>query len=268
VPGQTFAIRPALLDAKVGDIVVIKKEFSITSSNIGLYTNAWAYGCGIEKAGATGSAYLYDFVINEGSEALPHGYKLPITVTSNGTTTDYPIYIGDSQLMEGEYVDYESGKVYKRTENLWNPNTPFTEGMYVLYNGMLSMDSEWRASDYIDINSNEQYTFSVNTTAGQAAYHVFYDSNMQRISAIKSGTQTFITPNNATYARFSYRKTTTEIVLVKGSAVPSSYIPYLQPTDPPVPLPDIALPQGEVTIDAEEEIKPQATIKGKIKQIT
>lgn len=47
---------------------------------------------------------------------IPHGYKLPITVTSNGTTTDYPVYIGDSQLMAEEYVDYEEQKVYKRTE--------------------------------------------------------------------------------------------------------------------------------------------------------
>jgi hypothetical protein len=105
----------------------------------------------------------YQTMLTKGTTApssyIPHGYKLPITVTSNGTTTDYPIYIGDSQLMEGEYVDYEEQKIYK---------------------------------------------------------------------------------------------------LVDG---------VLTPIDPPVPLPDITLPQGEVTIDIEGDPKPQATVKGKIEQI-
>ena len=91
---------------------------------------------------------------------IPYGYKLPITVTSNGTTTDYPVYIGDSQLMEGEYVDYEEQKMYK------------------LINGILT------------------------------------------------------------------------------------------PTDPPEPFPDITIPEGEVTIDIDGELKPQATIKGLISPIT
>jgi hypothetical protein len=74
--------------------------------------------------------------------------------------TETPIYIGDSQLMEGEYVDYEEQKIYK---------------------------------------------------------------------------------------------------LVDGT---------LTPTDPPVHLPDITLPQATVTIDIDGDPKPQATIKGKIEQTT
>ena len=88
-----------------------------------------------------------------------NGYKLPLKVTSNGTTTDYPVYIGDSQLMAEEYVDYAEQKIYK---------------------------------------------------------------------------------------------------LVDG---------VLTPTDPPVPLPDIALPQGTVTIDTEEEFKYHSTIKGRINPV-
>lgn len=120
----------------------------------------------VQYNNASGNGKTFTFnntMIVKGSTApssyIPYGYKLPITVASNGTTTDYPIYIGDSQLMEGEYVDYEEQKIYK---------------------------------------------------------------------------------------------------LVDGT---------LTPTDPPVPLPDITLPQGIVAIDAEGEVKPQATIKGKIEQI-
>lgn len=107
---------------------------------------------------------IYKTMLTEGSTApstyIPHGYKLPITVTSNGTTTDYPVYIGDTQLGEEEYVDYEEQKVYK---------------------------------------------------------------------------------------------------LVDGT---------LTPTEPPVPLPDIALPRATVAIDIDGDPKPQATVKGKIEQIT
>ena len=58
------------------------------------------------------------------SSYIPHGYKLPITVASNGTTTDYPIYIGNSKLMEGEYVDYEEQKIYKLVDGVLTPIDP------------------------------------------------------------------------------------------------------------------------------------------------
>lgn len=107
---------------------------------------------------------LNNIMLVEGSTLpdafVPYGYKLPITVTANGTTTDYPLYIGDSQLMEGEYVDYEEQKIYK---------------------------------------------------------------------------------------------------LVDG---------VLTPTDPPEHFPDITIPEGEVTIDIDGELKPQATIKGLISSTT
>lgn len=109
------------------------------------------------------TAQATQFSITPGSTApssyIPHGYKLPITVTSNGTTTDYPVYIGNSQLMAEEYVDYEKQKIYK---------------------------------------------------------------------------------------------------LVDG---------VLTPTDPPVPLPDVTLPEGQVVIDTEEEFKCHSTIKGRINPV-
>lgn len=51
-------------------------------------------------------------MLNLGSTALPYepyGYKLPIL--SNSTTTN--IYIGNTQLKQGEYVSYSEQKVYK-----------------------------------------------------------------------------------------------------------------------------------------------------------
>jgi hypothetical protein len=42
-----------------------------------------------------------------------NGYKLPITLTSGTESKDIDVYIGDSKLLNGDYVDYESGKIYK-----------------------------------------------------------------------------------------------------------------------------------------------------------
>ncbi len=143
------------------------------------------------------------------SGALPLTFK-----TSSDTLLDYKIY-GNTVNEEGVGV---------KTENLWSPSTPSEEGRYIDSSGTLGTDTGWIACDYVGIDSNEQYTFSVNTTPGALAHHAFYDSNGQFISAINSGTQTFITPNDAAYARFSYRRTTTEITLTEGSTPLDTYI--------------------------------------------
>ena len=60
-----------------------------------------------------------------------------------------------------------------------------------------------------------------------------------------------ISAKGAKYARFSYnlsRVDTSTLTLVAGSAAPASYIPYLQPTDPPVPFPQIPTSANSTTI--------------------
>lgn len=47
----------------------------------------------------------------------PAGYKIPLTNTGeNSQSETYPLYIGSTKLGEEEYLDYESGKVYKLKE--------------------------------------------------------------------------------------------------------------------------------------------------------
>jgi len=43
----------------------------------------------------------------------PYGYKIPLTITSGTETKTTDIYIGDSKLLSGDYVDYESGKIVR-----------------------------------------------------------------------------------------------------------------------------------------------------------
>ena len=40
-------------------------------------------------------------------------YKIPITLTNGTETKTTDVYIGDSKLLSGDYVDYEAGKIYK-----------------------------------------------------------------------------------------------------------------------------------------------------------
>ena len=51
---------------------------------------------------------------------IPHGYSIPTTI--NGTTS--PIYIGNTQLMKDEYLDSETGKIYKMVGGTLIPTDP------------------------------------------------------------------------------------------------------------------------------------------------
>ena len=54
----------------------------------------------------------------------PYGYQIPLTNTSGVTSDDYNIYIGSTKLGEEEYVDYESGKVWKMIDGMLTPTDP------------------------------------------------------------------------------------------------------------------------------------------------
>ena len=58
-----------------------------------------------------------------------------------------------------------------------------------------------------------------------------------------------------------------DVMLVKGSTAPQSYIPYLQPTEPPAPLPAINAYQGENTLSSTETVG-TVTVKGRISEVT
>lgn len=42
-----------------------------------------------------------------------NGYKLPLTISNGTESKTADIYIGDSKLLSTDYIDYESGKIYK-----------------------------------------------------------------------------------------------------------------------------------------------------------
>lgn len=118
-------------------------------------------------------------------------------------------------------------KKFHESKNLLDRSTEQT-GYFVKSDGTLQGSSPtWIASDYVEIEENTEYTFTPNSTAGNAAKHCFYNENKQPLvsAVIDSGQQTFTTPTGAKYVRFSYRTSSSNVMLNLGStALP--YEPY------------------------------------------
>lgn len=104
-----------------------------------------------------------------------------------------------------------------------------TTGRYLRSDNTTNNASAWNYSDYIPVSPNKQYTFNPNSEAGSSAYSLFYDSTKTKISAIASGKQTFTTPSNCYYMRFSYRAVSTNIQL-EINDTDSEYETYSAPT--------------------------------------
>ena len=201
----------------------------------------------------------------------PAGFKIPLTVTSGQNTDTYPIYIGSTKLGAEEYVDYQEQKVYKRTVNYFTEEGSglvqvnslgilrfgksfknFSAGTYTCSftrtgsgNFYISTRIGTTYSDIARINyPAASTTFTLNDDVDELILRTAYTADI-----------------GWDHTSFSY------IMLVPGSTVPETFIPYFQPTDPPSPLLSITAYQGENTLSSTETVG-NVTIKGKIKAVT
>jgi hypothetical protein len=222
--------------------------------------------------------------MSEPDKPAPYGYQIPLVTTSGAQSTTTPVYIGDSKLGAEEYVDFGAQKVYKRTANLFDymardPDKGFVAGARLTENGSLNTgtaSANWCVSEYISIEGGEAYTWkwtTVETPAQNDASIAFYDANKTFLNGIayrKRGVIPATAPQDASYIRVSFLAnegtTLRDCVLVEDSTAPASYIPYLQPTDPPVPLPAISTYRGENTLSSTETLG-ECSVTGRIKPI-
>lgn len=178
---------------------------------------------------------------------------------SNATT---PIYIGDDPLEKDEYVDYQEQKVYRRTVN------EFDKDNATLFNSYLRSNDLWTLSQAtkcarIPVEPSTQYTLKIMTA--QETFRI-NESDNPDLEPTSGGVQTtrIIRGTNRDSYTFTTSATAAVIVcqfdsniatwvnglmLVKGDTVPETYTPYLQPTDPPVPLPALPTCDGETVVD-------------------
>lgn len=218
-----------------------------------------------------GNLTLSSIMLNLGTTPIPYvpfGYKLPLT--ANGV--EYPIYLGDAQLAKDEYVDSSTGKIYRRTKNLSPPEEEWADE-WVWGDGTVHPSTEVKTSPFIDVSTCEtciMEVFSAETEWAAAGYRAmaFYDENKQYLGWIGGGGKRELTPNS--FERLSEFPAGTVYVrigcshsdqpfypqLVSGYTPTHQFYPYLVPTDPPAPLPEIPTFAGSTTINYNGEPKP------------
>lgn len=203
-------------------------------------------------------------------------------------TSNYNIYIGSSKLMEEEYLDYESGKVYKRTEQL----ITFGEKEFALASKHVMWNTSGNAVRTVTDGNNSAvsgslsyYKNNLNFTlsAGTYSYTLFrgvesdhdlrirYLSDNTMVNNGRSGTFTITEATEFYFSIYVNAKVDLDtydyMVIVEGEEIPETVVPYLQPTDPPVPLPAINTYSGENTLDSSEDVG-EVEITGKIREVT
>ena len=139
------------------------------------------------------------------------GESYPVTFPATGKNLLNPAWWDDvtSQLENISWVSYLDGTLHAQSNS-------------------------HKASDYVSVIGNTEYTLHAGMNAQNDAGIAFYDANKQYISGLqmKSATKkdyTFTTPVNAVYMRFSDLNTIVpfdEVMLVLGSTAPTAYEPY------------------------------------------
>ena len=117
-------------------------------------------------------------------------------------------------------------------KNLFDSTNLVTDPYYHTYytsGGQTGNAAGWtRTINAIPVLPSTEYTFEPNSSAGISAKHLYLDADKNFISAIDSGGSTFTTPSNCYYMQFSLRTSSTNVMLVKDSTTPQTYIPYFR----------------------------------------
>lgn len=233
---------------------------AVAMNNHSFSTPASAAYCSI-SIGSTTSGLLpsdiSEFMLVEGSASLPY------QPYSNITT---PIYIGDEPLEADEYVDYVEQKVYRRTVNRVGifANLSLNGINYHLDGSELVMSGTAGAT--IGAN-NDAYKNSFKLFLAAGTYSLEYWIEGEATGTINASLykqdKTLI---RAARGNFTLAEDTQCFIgffvangvsinidmalsITEGSVAPSTYIPYLQPTDPPVPLPALPTVDGVAITD-------------------
>lgn len=216
------------------------------------------------RAGIQANVQFYKGTYTTGPAYQPYGYQIPLTVTSGQNTDTYPLYIGSTKLGAEEYVDYESGKVYKEPPNIFDytakdTNKGYIANTYIKTDGStISSSSAW-VSEYIEVTEGETYALTNFATTAAAYAMCRYDASKNFVSgsATKFLFRTVI-PSGVKYIRITVPdslETTASIKLDRQI-----------PTDPPAPFPAITAYEGENTLSSSETVG-SVTVTGRISEI-
>lgn len=207
--------------------------------------------------------YQDNVVFEIGSTAptsyIPYGYELPLTVESGEQSSDYDLYIGDTKLGAEEYVDYGEQKVWKRTENLFDKSTAIL-GKEIQGNSIVD-NANWAITPLIPVEPQSYYS---TLSFGVARLEYMSENDNNPIRTVASSQNPTLSTTHFIRLNVAISNLTTA-TLVSGSTSPDHYVPYLQPTNPPAPLPAISTYKGENTLSSTETVG-DVSVTGKIKE--
>jgi hypothetical protein len=167
-------------------------------------------------------------------EAQEYVYESPVEYTG---TLPITINANDDALLDYRIYGVDGG-VGEPTENLFDESTVESGGYINPDSGDFVSNSNWTLSDYIKVSG-----YYINLSAkliyvfgGWAMIHNFYDSNKswlggenttQGVGTLGERKSKSYSISGVAYVRVSYRPAVfDDIMLVKGSTAPTSYIPY------------------------------------------
>lgn len=189
---------------------------------------------------------------------IPFGYEVDISTSDGTNATTTPIYIGSDPLEKDEYVDYQAGKVYRRTENLisdWKPQR------WVDANGVITVNASGSITKTLNVDGTKSYVLAFFGTIPSAYEIAQYDGtefiSRQVVNNVSNTNALTFEPNttNIIIGITSSAGTSEQTIdtykpcLTEGSTAPAQFVPYLQPTAPPVPLPALPTCEGMTIVD-------------------
>lgn len=200
-----------------------------------------------------------------------NGESTPVKYQPYSSTTT-PIYIGDDPLEKDEYVDYAEQKVYRRTANVFNADIE-RGGIGTGSGANTAASNRLRSAFMNSLLSAGTYTLKFDGVNDVTMRAYDAEKNYERTASILDkwyqSPFTFTIDENL-YIRFVFRKSDdsvlyvddiSNIMLTPGTTPPETYTPYLQPTDPPVPLPALPTCEGETIVDyAGESVAPEKVL--------
>lgn len=218
--------------------------------------------------------------INEGSAALPYGYRVPVTVT-NGTDTQITnLYLPEPLRTvgsEAEYVDYKEQRQHRVRKNLLQ-NTATSQtinGVTFTVNGDGSVTCNGTANGitFFTYATNKQITENVILTGCPInGGYSNYLSKVQRTSDkitiaedIGMGSRTF-TPNKnidvviRIASGYTCNNLTFYPMIRKAEIEDDTYEPYIENTEIDVELPAIPTLSGTTTVSVDTTVPPSSVV--------
>lgn len=216
----SFDLIPKWGSASTGTVKKISLKITITEDNKGKFTNVYFYGCGIFSVGVTGSAQIYDFMLNSGSTPLPYepyGYK--VDVVSRGKNL-----FDKDWLVDGYHLSPETGlpiENARRTAILQPINVTQIDKMVMTYTT-------------ID-NDSIRGIYSVIANDGTLVRRVTNISSNNGID-VSGGDKFYIAFYDSSSSANTVSKDNIENIMLNAGTTPEPYEPYVEPITTPIYL--------------------------------